>query len=190
MSFSNYFPTACFSRSLRLSRKRESDFRLKSRTEAYTLVECQGYFKIGQTTKSVEDRITGFSTITLPFDFVPVYSVLCSDRYNAESRVHTLLKNFRVRGEWFRLDPHFVTMTKILMQTYSDYQGQELGRHLLQLVMTPGFWDTDEDDGQPSPYLLEATVARLTQIVRNVDDKTAFWKVFNERFAASSALEN
>lgn len=148
------------------------------------LVECQGYHKIGQTTRSVEERIKGFSTITLPFNFVPVYSVPCFDRYNAESRIHTSLKKFRVCGEWFRLDPICVLMAKILMQKYADQESEELASHLFGQLLSPEFWNTIKDESQPDLYHFEAAVAEFVQTVSKPDNLLIFHNLVQDRIAA------
>ena len=63
----------------------------------------QKLYKIGFTSRTVEDRINEFKTGNAS-DFFIVYSFQSKWSSKIEARIHAIFKSKRVRGEWFLLE--------------------------------------------------------------------------------------
>lgn len=75
----------------------------ESRVDGYVYVlEGGGFCKIGRTV-DVDTRVEQLK-IQLPFEVSLVHYIPCSDYVAAEKRLHEELGEYRVNGEWFKLD--------------------------------------------------------------------------------------
>ncbi len=71
------------------------------------VIQCVGstYYKIGITYKSIDSRLKALQT-GCPYDLLMVMAFATQDPEGDEHRVHELLKDCKMRGEWFDLaDP-------------------------------------------------------------------------------------
>jgi hypothetical protein len=83
------------------------------------IVEFAGYFKIGVTTNFTK-RLKGFASVVLPFKFNGIFIWPCADPYRTEKYLHFGLQHYRVRGEWFDLDPKMLACAKWMILRYAN----------------------------------------------------------------------
>ena len=67
------------------------------------LLECNGLYKIGITTRSVTKRIKNLQTGN-PYVISLVFYKVCSNYDKMERYFHNLFSDKRLVGEWFALD--------------------------------------------------------------------------------------
>ena len=103
---------SCRAKLSRRTRKRRSEnpsecleIRENTKMDDYIyIIQCVGstYYKIGITQGSVDKRLKSLQT-GCPYDLLMVMAFFTSNPEADEHRVHELLKQYRVRGEWFDL---------------------------------------------------------------------------------------
>lgn len=71
------------------------------------LLECQGLYKIGMTTRDTAQRIADLS-VGNPFDITCVAEIYRAGCSSLETQLHNKFASKRVRGEWFKLDEYDV----------------------------------------------------------------------------------
>ena len=77
----------------------------------YLVKEVNGrHYKIGRT-KNIKSRIKTFG-VTLPFRIKLEHEIKCDDYHKAEELLHSQFDEFRVDGEWFKLNPSAVRYIK------------------------------------------------------------------------------
>ena len=59
-------------------------------------------YKIGITKNSVAERYYGLG-LKMPGTFETLFAYKIKDYYKAEQAIHTILNNYCVNGEWFKL---------------------------------------------------------------------------------------
>ncbi|GEM_PF-4597387 len=79
-------------------------------------------YKIGQTKRSVRDRIRRIGTPQQPFEIVERHSVECHSPKKVETELHKMFEKHRARGEWFDLPDKKVSM---LIEAMNDESIQE-----------------------------------------------------------------
>jgi T5orf172 domain len=67
-----------------------------------------GLVKIGFTTRCVQERIRQLSNTSVPTPFECAFAFRCNMGESIESIVHSSLAEFRVAGEFFKIDVQFV----------------------------------------------------------------------------------
>lgn len=75
------------------------------------IVKCREYYKIGITKQPVVKRLISLQTAS-PFEITVVASKKIKDIRVNETNLHKLLRDFHVRGEWFKLPDRIVDAIK------------------------------------------------------------------------------
>lgn len=79
------------------------------------VIKCETFYKIGQTKGSIQSRLKHLQMAN-PFKLELVFSIKTNDCKETEAKLHKLVADKRVNGEWFSLKnedflkiEHFVT---------------------------------------------------------------------------------
>lgn len=113
-------------------------------------------YKIGQTKRSVRDRIVEIGTPQQPFEIVERHSVQCYSPKKVETELHKMFAKHRARGEWFDLPDKKVWK---LIELMNDESIQEI------LFCTKNL----------ANYHTYKIISLLTNAVENEKSDESFW---------------
>lgn len=78
------------------------------RVEYAYFIKCGEFVKIGRTTRPVEDRVSSFQ-VGCPYDFETI--AIVPSRHPIEKLLHSIFKEYKHRGEWFKLERDLLSFT-------------------------------------------------------------------------------
>lgn len=88
------------------------------------LIECKGYYKIGKTSCSINDRLASLQTGN-PFPLNVIANIVRTDSSGLELYLHNKFRHKRVRGEWFNLSNSDIEYIKNLSVSTGYYNEQK-----------------------------------------------------------------
>lgn len=91
---------------------------LKKKSKYIYVLECMGFYKIGYA-YDVKSRINSMQAGS-PFILNHIFSEKVWNPRDAESRLHKILSDYKVRGEWFKLPKELVDSIVLDLKNYAN----------------------------------------------------------------------
>jgi len=83
------------------------------------IIECDGFYKIGFTRNSIEDRVRSFQHGN-PHKISIHSTFMTFDAYRLERFLHEKFVQYRVRGEWFKLTDEAISKIPLLVYEFTQ----------------------------------------------------------------------